>query len=503
MAKRGPGNPQMKRGAPSVNPNGRAAPIVKAKQATGSDGVISYGGYIETGERNPDLAGRRKWVTYANAYKRPPVAICAWLRSALFAGVKWSLQPNEAGGKDAEKGVDIVQRGLLNARMPRPWNVVVRKAGKAYLDGFCLQATAMARRPDGLITYTEISNRPAHTIEQWFRPSSTQPFESVRQRLDNGEVFDIPIEECFYCVNDTLSDSPAGTGALRLVVERLIRTGQMEDLEGSEVFSGMGGTPIARVPVEEINATATGTSLEEIAAHKARKIAKIEDIVNQRVKTPNKRQYAVLDSKTYQGTDPNTISTVKKWDIEIIKAELQGLDAIRKIINDSDLDVARMLGVEFVFVGGGDSAGTFGMHESKVSLFAAQLSADLDLMAVMATMQLCRRLVAANGLDPDTATPDLVASPISTEDVLKTTQALVQLNLAGLSANHPAKIAVFDRLNLPWEDEAEPVLPRMPSRLPSPSPNADPNAEPAGDPDAAPDPGNVGDRTEPDAEAKP
>lgn len=494
------GNPNMRKGQPSVNALGRAAPIVKAKQAIGSDGVISYGGIIETGERNPDLGPRRKWVTYANAYKRPPVAIAALLRSALFAGVKWSLTPNEAGGKDADKGMDVVQRGLLDARMPKPWNVVVRKAGMAFFNGFSLQATAMARRPDGLITYTEISNRPPHTIEKWFRQSTTEPFDHVQQRLDNGEVYQIPLEECFYCVNDTLSESPAGTGVLRLVVERLLRTSDYEALEGSELFSGMGGTPIARVPVEEINAGAVGSE-EQIAAYKARKVAKIESIVADRIKTPNKRQYAVLDSKTYQGSDPNTISPIKKWDIEIVKAELQGLADIRKIITEGDLDVARMLGVEFVFVGGGKSSGTYGMHESKVSLFTTQLSADLDLMAVMGTMQLCRRLVAANGLDPDTATPDLVASQISTEDVLKTAQTLVQLNLAGLAPNHPAKISIFEQMNLPWQEEAEPVLPRMApigaqrfAAGPNPVENVDPNAE------APPKPGAIADRQEPNAE---
>jgi hypothetical protein len=209
------------------------------------------------------------------------------------------------------------------------------------------------------------------------------------------------------------------------------------------------------------------------AAIKKQRVANIENVVANRIKTPETQQYVVLDSATYKGENPDTITNIKKWDIEIIKAELQGLDAIRKVITDYELDIARMLGVEFVFVGGGDTAGTYGMHESKVSLFGAQLGSDSALVAAQLT-ELGRRLVAANGLDPDDAAPTFVPSPISTEDILKVAQTLVQLGLAGLPPNHPAKKQMFERLNLTWEDEPEPVMPRI-----------DPTGGPGGGPAAS------------------
>lgn len=493
MAKQTKNSGQFQKGN-NANPLGRAAPIAKAASAAGSDGVIAYGGYLSTGERNPRLLGRRKWVEYANSYRRPPVALAAMLRSALFAGVKWSLAENEAGGADARKGVDIVQRGLIDARMPKPWSAVVCKAQMSYFEGFSLHAGALARRPDGLVTYTEISERPAYTIEKWLRKSPTDPFTSVQQRLDTGETYLIDLDECFYCVNDTLTASPEGVGVLRLVVDRLSRVADYESLEGSELFSGMGGTPIARVPLEELGIGIQGTDAE-VKAKKKAKTASIEQIVSDRIKTPEKRQYVVLDSKTYQGSDPNTISSIKKWDIEILKAELAGLVEIRSIITDEDLNIARMLGVDFAFTRSGSLIGGGATHESQVSLFAAQLTADSQRYGDNATQQLARRLVAANGLDPDTATPTMMPSPISTQDVLKTTQALVQLNMAGLARNHPAKIAIFDQMNLPWQDEPEPVLPRAPiAPLPIKPGPADPNEPaPAGDADPA-------DRTEPDPE---
>jgi len=451
----------------NANPHGRAAPIVKAKNAPGGDGVIATGGYLQTGEANKKLTGRLKWREYANAYFRPAVSISASLRSALIAGAKWTLAENAAGGKAAAKGLDVVQRGLLDARLPRPWPIVARTAGMAYFEGFRLQSYGFGRRPDGLVTFTEFKELPCHTIQRWFRPTPRDRFDSVEQWLDTGERYTIDLADCFYFVNDMLTPSPEGIGMLRLVIDRVRRTNDYEDLEGSEVFSGMGGTPIARVPLEEISKGLTGTE-EEITAKKRAKTNKIEKIVSDRIKTPQKRAYAVLDSATYQGSDPNTISTVPKWGIEIVKGDLQGLPDIRKIISESDLNDARVLGVDFVFGGGAGSVdGGAGRHQSQVHLFTAQLAADLVLLGIAGTQQLARRIVAANGLDPDEATPDLIASPISTEDVLKTTQALVQLNMAGLPANHPAKIAIFDRLSLPWQPEEEPVLPRVQVQVPA------------------------------------
>jgi len=472
------------KGMPSPNALGRGATVAKAKRAAGSDAVVVYAGYVqETGEGSSKLTGREKWVTYANAFTHPAVAISLLLRSALLSGTKWSLTENAAGGKDAARGVEIIEQGLLKARLPKPWSKVASKAALHYYNGFSLHAASIGRRPDGMVVFTDIAHRPPHTIEKWFRADPQSPWSDVQQRIDDGNTYPIALDQCLYLVNDQVSDSPTGTGVLRFVVERLRRIGHYEALEGSEMFGSMGGTPVYRAPFEALYDGAEGTPEEKQAVVTA-KTQVIRDAVKNRIKTPEKQQYLGLSSRTYQGSDPNSISTVKEWDIEILKGELQGLAEIRKVITDSDLHVARILGVEFVFVGGGDTAGTYGMHESKVELFASTLQSDLDALATAADQQLVRRLIAANGLDPDTAAPTLVPSPIVAADVEKQARVLGLINLAGLPPNHPAKIAMFERLKLPWADEDESDL--MAPRRPMPT---DPNPEdapPIEDPDQEP-----------------
>jgi hypothetical protein len=427
--------------------------------------VIAYGGHLPSGEGSSRLTGTQKWKEYANASLHPTVAIAEELRHALFTGVQWSLEENEAGGAPAKRGVEVVQQGLLDAKLEQPWNEVAAKAANgAYFDGFSLHAYGIGRRPDGTVVFTELDARPPHTIEEWWRADPTKqrgPFVEVMQRISTGDKFTIPLAECLYVTHDAAGNSPEGRGIKRLVIERLRRLTNYEALEGSEVFSGMGGTPIARVPIEEINHNVpSGLSESEIAASRTREVSAIETVVRDRIKTPEKRQYVVLSSKTYQGSNPDTITNVPMWNIEILKGDLQGLADIRKIINDYDLGVARVLGVEFVLVGGNDSAGSYNMHESKVSMFAAQLTASMRKLAQRATQQLARKLCVLNGLDPDVACPTLVPSPIATEDVEKTARTLVAINMAQLSEE--AKRVLYERLNVPYvaPEEGDLMLPR-------------------------------------------
>jgi hypothetical protein len=86
------------------------------------------------------------------------------------------------------------------------------------------------------------------------------------------------------------------------------------------------------------------------------------------------------------------------------------------------------------------------------------MNAEVGLFAYVAGEQLARRIVRANGLDPDVATPTLVPSPIMRTDVIKAVQAIAQLGMAGLPPNHPARKAVFEGVDLPWEDEEQGLM---------------------------------------------
>lgn len=500
-----------KKGDPSPNPQGRGASIAKAKAAPGYDGVQASSGYIHTGENDSRLRGSTRWKTFANLYRTcPPVPIWARLRDRLLSGITWTLQPNPAGGKDAERGVEVATEALINVRLgsgaaTRPWSKVAARAmNGAAATGFSIHALAFGRRKrDGLIVYADIAHRPQQTIDQWFRERNDDmsPFVRVVQRGPSGGSVPLDLRDCLYIVNDngTNSEAPTGVGMLDLIAERARQLGVYETIIGTELASSMGGVPIARVPLQEMAAELKtafkGKSGSELLAAVvsalAAKTLPIRDFLAKRFKDPTTLQWLELDSITYQGTDPNTITGTPKWGVEIVKGELQGVTESHPIAREFILDIARMLGVEHVFVGGGDTTGTYGMHESKISALGADLSAEARLFAAVADDQVVRPIIAANGLDPDVAAPYLVPSPIMRADVLKAVQAIAQLNMAGLAMNHPAKRAVFEGVDLPWQDEDEPMLPRgfggFPPRSLLGEGRADEATEDEKEPEAVPD----------------
>jgi hypothetical protein len=476
----------MRKGAPSVNPLGRG--IAKRAQAPGYDGVQASYGYVQRNEGDRRLQGAQRYKTQANLFRTcPPVPIWARLRDRLLSGITWSLAPNPVGGEAAERGVEIATKALLEARLGagasvRPWaKVAARAMTAAAWDGYSIHATAIEVRRDGLLVYTDIAHRPQVTIDRWFRAveDDASPFIRVDQRTASGKTATLWLRDCLYVVNDngTITESPMGVGMFDHIAERARQLGVYEGIIGTEVATSLGGIPIARVPLQEMRADlmskVKGSVEEEAGKVKAaltekvkaaltEKTRPIREFLEKRIKNPLDIAWLELDSITYQGSDPNSISGVNKWGVEIIKPELQGVTETQPITREMMLDIARILGVEHVWMGGGDTRGTYGAHESKIGTLGADLSAEARMFAAVADAQLVRPIIAMNGLDPDVAAPSLTPGPIMRADVLKAVQAIQGLAMAGLAPNHPAKRAVFEGVDLPWEDEPEPTLPRLP-----------------------------------------
>jgi hypothetical protein len=380
------------------------------------------------------------------------------------------------------------REGLIHSPMLKPWPQIVRKAAMYRPLGFSIHATAMRRRKDGMVVYAEIEHRPQHTIERWLRAAEDErlPISGVVQRShQTGKTFDIALDECFYCVDDTLTDGPEGVGLLRHVIEHVRRLGILEKMEGSALIRDMGGMPIGRAPIAELKAQLGTENEATINAKLAEAVQNLRAIMDNRNKTPEQAMYLLLDSSTYRDPD-GTPTAVAKWALEIVRSETANMAQTDVTIRRIELQIARVLGIEFALMGA-DGAGSYAQHEDKTSMFATNLQTTLNELGWFATMQLARRLIARNGLDPDTACPRLIAEPISTEAILTATQALANISVAGGAL--PMDWAGFDvllqRLRLPKRPEmaAELMTPRTPAPVPVEAAGAKPSDAPV-----APDP---------------
>jgi len=464
------------KGGPSPNPAGRG--IAKAA-ARGTTDVVAYAGFIASGERHGDLTGSRKWLTYSESYNTPVVATGIRYFGNLLSGTEWHIEENKAGGKGARKGVDIVEQGLIQTPMLRPWSSVVRKAAMYRLLGFSLHATSMRRRPDGMIVYSEIEHRPQHSIERWLRKDERAPFDAVIQRTrQSGLEIEIPLDECFYCVDDTLADSPDGVGLLRHVIEHVRRLAVLEKMEGSALVRDMGGTPLGRAPIAEIVAQLGTSDAATVQTQIDAATLALRTVMVNRNKTPEEAMYLLLDSSTYKNPD-GTPTAIAKWALEIVRSETANMGPTDIAIRRVELQIARVLGIEFALMGA-DSSGSYAMHDDKTSTFETNIQTTLNELGWFATMQLGRRLVARNGLDPDTCAPRLVAEPISTDAVETACRSLALITQAGLMPDDPATDVLRGRLRLPPQPERiEIESPRAPAAL-DPDPEIDDTEDPTG-----------------------
>lgn len=434
--------------APQLAPGDDATPPTDGR-ARGADGVMAYGGYVQSNETNPKLQGAQKWTTYANAINAIIVATGVRYFGNLIAGSTWHVEPNPAGGAGAERGAEIVRRGLLEQDGGKSWAGIAKKAAIGYrMYGFSLHATGVRwSEAKKQIVFDDIAHRPQHTIQRWLRDDPRSPFRAVVQQVSDGATYEIPLHECLYCVDDTLGDGPDGVGLLRHIVQHADRLTRYQTLEWLAYEGGMAGLPIARAPLEELTATETDDAKKKLIVDAA--TATLKAAVANRVKQPDKLQWLMLDSATYRGLDSDKITAIQKWAIEIVKSELEGVDNLHEAIKRLQFEIARLLGIEFALVG--SDGGSYSMHEDKTSMFAVLIEVTLAEIAQFATRQLARRLVMLNGLDPELCTPTLVAEPVNGDAIGTVTKALVDLTMAKLHPLDPARPIIRKRLRLPAE----------------------------------------------------
>lgn len=428
-----------------------AAPPTGPTQPNGGDGVQAYGGFLLSDEQRPELVGQRKWVTYSNATNTQVVATGLRRTLDMLAGTEWHCEPNEAGGPDAERGVELVTKGLLKARLPKPWSTIVRKTALYRYYGFALHEWTVTKDVYGDVVFADIAHRPQYTIDRWDKPSEQMPWQAVSQLTKAGNRFVIPRGRLFHAVDDLLTDAPDGVGLLRHVIELVRRLGILEGLEGLAYETDLRGMPMGRAPIGELMAQAqsqVGNDRAKIEAYITDRTQTLRAALQGIVKSPERLQYLLLDSATYQGADPNTISSIQKWAYELLKGNSNGVDTVAAAIGRIQLEIARVLGIEHVMMGG-HGGGSLAMHADKTDAFATILQTMLTEIAAFATNDLARVLVGLNGLDPDTAAPTLVAQPIDTEAVADTCAALAALAQAGLAYDDPAIKVIRTRMHLP------------------------------------------------------
>jgi hypothetical protein len=427
-------------------------------QLQGSDGVYSWGGSLVNFERTPELRGSELYRTYAKLVTQT-VIVGAAVRyfQNLVGGTSWTITPNE-NHPDGERAAEIVRKGLTEAHLESmPWTAVVRKAALYRFFGFSAHEWKIRRRNDGTMVFADIQHRPQHTVELWDIPPDGGRFIGFTQRIfGSAKMHYVWRDQMFYCVDNTLNDSPDGLGLLRHVVEHARRLARYEQLEGYGYESDLRGMPIGRVPGAELRKKAEGKANAELWV--AEQESALRRLIESHSKTPN--QGLLLDSALVGNPQkPDEITSIYKWAIELIKSEANGLADVNQVIERLNREIARVLGMEFLLLGG-DGKGSLALSRDKTSMFASVLEATLADLSNFATYDLVWPLLRYNGLDPEECAPKFSADPIATERVEAAVAALVGLSQAGavMDPEDPAINQIRSRLHLAPQPQLAPEL---------------------------------------------
>jgi hypothetical protein len=175
-------------------------------QNIGTGGFAVFGGFLQSPEKNPDLVGSKRYVTYTNAIANSPVAAKGVrLYFDLVGGADWTAEPanDSKAAKAIAETVDKVIHG-----MTRPWRQVVRYQARYHLFDFATAVWTAKRRPDGTWG-ADVDPRPNHTIWRWDVDPATSEFRGVWQL--SPQTFEetyLPRSRLVYSVDATLTDSP-------------------------------------------------------------------------------------------------------------------------------------------------------------------------------------------------------------------------------------------------------------------------------------------------------
>lgn len=455
---------------------GKPAPIT---QPSGTDGVAAPGGYLFRGETNAKLVGLPLWLTISDAITNSiVVAAAARYFLNLIAGTEWEVEP--ADDPNGERAADLVRDGLLEADMVKPWSAVVRKAALYKFYGFSMHEWTVRKRDDGTIVFADVAHRPQYTVLWWDKVDEKAPLLGVVQQSRWGHRYYLPRNRLLYCVDDTLTDSPDGIGLIRHVIPRLERLNRYEQLEGIGFETDLRGIPVGRAPLAKLRQVAGPDGKGYGEGWVKDQIAGIKDFCENHVRTSDLS--LVIDSTPYHDKEGHP-SAVPQWAVDLIKGDNGPLEEIAAAINRVNLEIARVIGAEFMMMGG-TSTGSRAMHEDKTDQFGNLIQSTLGELAGFARNDLARTLVALNGMDADKATPKLLPGSVATESVVSVAQALQYLAQAGapLRPDDPAVDQIRARLHLAAQPALTPdlagPLPPRPSKKPPPAKSS---AEPTAD----------------------
>lgn len=411
----------------------------------GVGGVTQIGNQRpDSNERNARLADPRQRALVYDEISQNTAIVATGLRyfSALVTGIKWQVKPAKDTTKKeegAEKPVPVASprseeiAKLIQENMKHmdiPWFKVVRRAASFKWSGANIQEMIARRFDDlkpGFIGVGTIEPRPMATIEEWYLEDRSNEVLGWGQRDPNTqEILKIDRNRCIYIADDTLTNSPEGTGLLRHVVELCDQLRRLEQLEGWAYETDLRGIPLGRAPTAILDEMVQRNQLTRAQADD--KLRGITNFIESHFRSPELG--ILLDSSLYTTRDAQrSPSTQKMWDLELLKGSGAGLSEICAAIERKQHEIARALGIE-QFMLGAANKGSLALSEDKTRNLIELINATVKEVAWILQKDYIGFIFAVNKW-PKKMMPELMPDAVALRSVSVIVEVLSKLALAG------------------------------------------------------------------------
>lgn len=437
----------------------RAAPTqtLGTSRTTGVVGSGEGAGTFDEPDRLVSLIGPRRFEEY-NRLCREISIIGAGTRLFLnlISNAVWTVNAPEGLNENetavAQGYADQAYAMLYD--MTTSWSQVVRKTATFRLHGFCVQEWTAKHNPDGTIGLKDIEHRPQKSITRWNRDEGGT-VESVVQRVPGRADVTLPRAKIVYSVDDTLSDSPEGSGLFRQMASTAYRLETFLRLEEIGFTTDLRGIPVARAPLSElrqevVDAGPAGSEARNKAeARRVTLLAPLRNWLDKHMR--NEKSGMLLPSDTYvaQSADKSaTISTTPKWALELLSGDSTSFDSIANAINRMNQELARLLGVEHLLLGA-DGSGSLALAKSKIGTFYLTVTSTLLDLCEIFDRDILAPLAELNGWPPELC-PQMGVNEISDRDVDAIVEALAKMAQAGapVMPDDPAVGEIYDLFGL-------------------------------------------------------
>jgi len=425
----------------------RRGPDPPPTEEVGTTAAFTTSGYLVSTERNVNLRGRERYVTFSNLLANVAI-VAAGTRAYLnlASGAEWNIEPADES-RAAQEVADLVENAIHD--MARPWKRVVRRAAAYRFYGFVVLEWVAENKPDGTIGFFDVASRPQSTIERWDLDANGR-VRGCTQRIPSSsvEVF-LPRSKIVHIVDDSLSDSPEGVGLFRHLVDANQRLQRYQLLEAFGFESDLRGIPVGRAPYGKLRDLVQS---QKLSAQQASAITQpLEDFIRKHIKSPELG--FVLDSTPYRDLgDKQAPSATMEWGLEIMQGSPQGQEEVGSAIERLTREMSVVLGVQWLLLGG-DGSGSMALGRTFTEQFALMVNAGLGELSEAFEHDLVPPLLALNGIDEELA-PTLRAEEVQYRTVDQVTAALKDLADAGapLLSSDPAVNTVRDMLGVPRLD---------------------------------------------------